>query len=47
MAGYYLGEAGTPSSIGAGGVADATNIFDADSSWINPVGMTGLSYNTV
>ena len=41
-AGFYFPEVGTPSSLGTGGVANATNTYGADAAWTNPAGMTAL-----
>jgi len=46
-AGFYFPEVGTPSSLGTGGVANATNIYGADASWTNPAGMTALKEDRI
>jgi len=46
-AGFYFPEVGTPSSLGTGGVANATNTYGADAAWTNPAGMTALEEDRI
>ena len=46
-AGFYFPEVGTPSSLGTGGVANATNTYGADVAWTNPAGMTALEEDRI
>ena len=46
-AGFYLSEVGTPGSLGTAGVANPVNTYNADSSWTNPAGMTGLQEDEI
>jgi long-subunit fatty acid transport protein len=46
-AGFYLAEAGTPTSLGTGGVANPTDTYHADAAWTNPAGMTGLDADSM
>jgi len=46
-AGFYLGEFGTPSSLGTAGVGSTVNTSGADAAWTNPAGMTGQSEDSM
>ena len=45
--GFYSSEFGTPGSLGTGGAGNTTNNVDADSSFTNPAGMTGLEQDVI
>jgi long-chain fatty acid transport protein len=46
-AGFYLGEFGTPSSLGTAGVGSTVNTSGADAAWTNPAGMTGQNEDSI